>query len=403
MAGPRWGEWWRVTRYTLFTGVAPQVAVARSPALRRLRVVAYCAVGFWGGFVALLTAPGSVRGTPLAVLIALVVTTPAVIAIRSPLWAWRVALVLIVLTPLLHPGSMRQWGWAWSPGLALVTGLLLYVVAESHTQGVVARVAVVTGAVLPLHVGDWRDWLMLLVMMTVLLVLGNTVRQRRIAEDQRAAAATRSAVFAERARIARELHDVVAHHMSVLTLRTDSARFRFPDLPSDVRAEFAELSETAREGMVEMRRLLGVLRAEGADAEATAPQPGAHQVGELAERVRALGMDCEVQVRGDFDHLPAGVALSVYRIVQEALSNAARHATGSRIAVELAADEVSVQVVVRNTAGARPAERGGPGHGLLGMRERVAMLGGTLEAGATGDGGFRVAAWLPVVEREEHG
>lgn len=402
MAGSRASEWWRWTRYTLFTGTAPQVEVARSPALRRLRVVVYCAVGFWGGFVALLTAPGSMRGTPLAVLIALVVTAPAVVAIRSPLWAWRLALVLIVLTPLVHPGSLRQWGWAWSPGLALVTGLVLYVVAESHTQRVVARVAVVTAAVLPLHVGDPRNWLMLLAMMTVLLVLGNTVRQRRIAEAQRAAAATKSAVFAERARIARELHDVVAHHMSVLTLRTDSARFRFPDLPSDVRAEFAELSETAREGMVEMRRLLGVLRAEGAE-QPTEPQPVAHQIDELVERVRALGMDCEVQLRGDFDDLPAGVALSVYRIVQEALSNAARHATGSRVAVELMVDEVSVQAVVRNTAGDTPAERGGPGHGLLGMRERVAMLGGTLEAGATGDGGFRVAAWLPVAEREEHG
>ena len=402
MAGSRWGEWWRWTRYTLFTGNAPQVAVTRSPALRRLRVVAYCGIGFWGGFVALLTAPGTMRGTPLAVALAVVVAVPAVLALRSPLWAWRLALVLIGLSPLVYPGSARQWGWAWSPGLALVTALVLYVVAESHTQGVVARVAVVTGAVLPLHVGDWRDWLMLLAMMTVLLVLGNTVRQRRIAEDQRAAAATRSAVFAERARIARELHDVVAHHMSVLTLRTDSARFRFPDLPADERAEFAELSETAREGMVEMRRLLGVLRTENT-GEPAEPQPGASRIGELADRVRALGMDCEVDLRGDFDEVPAGGALSVYRIVQEALSNAARHATGSRVAVELMVDEVSVQAVVRNTAGAAPAERGGPGHGLLGMRERVAMLGGTLEAGATADGGFRVAAWLPVAEREEHG
>ncbi|MGA6167525.1 sensor histidine kinase [Amycolatopsis magusensis] len=396
----RWGEWWRVTRYTLFTGALPQVEVSKSVALRRLRVVIYCAVGIWAAFVAALTAPPSVAGTPLVFLLALLVLAPALVAVRSPLWAWRLALVLIAITPLVHPGSVRQWGWAWSPGLALVTALVLYVVAESHTQAVVARVAVVTAAFLPLHVGDWRNWLMLVVLMTVLLVLGNTVRQRRIAERQRAASATRNAVFAERARIARELHDVVAHHMSVLALRTDSARFRFPELPGDVRTEFAELSETAREGMVEMRRLLGVLRAEGADAGPTAPQPTAAQIAELAERVRSLGMDCELDVRGEFGDLPAGVALSVYRIVQEALSNAARHATGSRVVVELAAHGDAVGVTVRNSAGGGVPERGGPGHGLLGMRERVAMLGGTLEAGATGDGGFRVAARLPVGERE---
>ncbi|AXB43126.1 sensor histidine kinase [Amycolatopsis albispora] len=399
MASTRWGEWARVVRSTLFTGARPQAEVSRSAALRRLRVVVYCAVGFWGAFVAVLTAPGSLRGTAFAVPVALAIAAPAVLAVRSPLWAWRVLLVLIALTPLAHPGSAAQWGWAWSPGLALVTALVLYVVAESHEQGVVAVVAVVTAALLPLHVGDFRDWLLLVVMMVVVLVLGNTVRQRRIAEHQRAAAATRTAVFAERARIARELHDVVAHHMSVLTLRTDSARFRFPDLPSEVRAEFAELSETAREGMVEMRRLLGVLRAEGTEVP-TEPQPVAPQITGLVDRVRALGVECELEVRGDLDALPAGVALSIHRIVQEALSNAARHATGSRITVELAVDEVSVQAVVRNTAGARPAERTGPGHGLLGMRERVAVLGGTLEAGATGDGGFRVAAWLPVAERE---
>jgi signal transduction histidine kinase len=242
--------------------------------------------------------------------------------------------------------------------------------------------------------------------MTGLLLAGNAVRQRRVAEQEsaeqqrrRAAEETRTAVLEERARIARELHDVVAHHMSVLALRADSARYRFPGLPDDLRAEFAELTGTAREGMTEMRRLLGVLRTDST-AGPMAPQPGVARVAELADRVRALGTACAVRVHGDFDALPAGVALSAYRIVQEALSNAVRHSPGAAIDLEVRVGAGSVHAAVRNAPGGRGRPAATTGHGLLGMRERAAMLGGTLVAGPTADGGFEVTADLPLDHEE---
>jgi signal transduction histidine kinase len=344
----------------------------------------------------------------VGVVFALAAVTPGVVALSSPLWAWRVLLVLIVLTPPLYPRMTESWGWAWSPGLALTAALVLYLVGESHAQTVLVCVAVVSVAAMAPYVRDWRDLVLLAALTSVPLFLGNTVRQRRLAEKdriaqqhRRIAEETRVAVLEERARIARELHDVVAHHMSVLALRTDSARYRFPGLDEDLRAEFTALTDTAREGMVELRRLLGVLRTES-DGAPTAPQPDIARVVELVERVRALGTACTLDVRGDFDVLPAGVALSLYRIVQEALSNAARHAPGAAVRVELHVDVTAVHATVCNDPGgsAGPRDPGGSGQGLLGMRERVAMLSGKLEAGATADGGFRVAVAIPLEEKE---
>jgi signal transduction histidine kinase len=406
MAGRvRWDEVWRSTRHVLYAGVRPEVR-ARSAGLARLRAAAVVGIGLWGGFLAAQTAPGEPAGSPLALALAAAATVPAIVAVRSPLWAWRLLVVLIVATPVAYPALPRFWGWPWSPGLALTAALVWFLVAAGHAQGVLVVVGVVSAAAMGVWTGDWRDLALLVALMTALLLAGNAVRQRRVAEREsaeqqrrRAAEETRAAVLEERARIARELHDVVAHHMSVLALRTDSARYRFPGLPDDLRTEFAELTGTAREGMVEMRRLLGVLRTEST-GEPVEPQPDVRRVAELAERVRALGATCAVRVHGEFDALPAGVALSAYRIVQEALSNAVRHSPGAAIDVELRIDAGSVRAAVRNAPGgpARPA--GTAGHGLLGMRERAAMLGGTLVAGPTADGGFEVTAELPLDHEE---
>ncbi|WP_410657225.1 sensor histidine kinase [Amycolatopsis sp. lyj-112] len=403
----RWGERLQVARYTLYAGARPEVG-ARSAGLRRLRAVAVAGIGIWAGFVSALMTPSEAVGSPRVVVLAVAAMVPAFLAIRSPLWAWRVLVVLILVTPAVQPALPRMWGWPWSPGLALTAALVLYLVAAGHSQAVLVVVAVVSAAAIAVPLRDWRDLALVVAMMTSLLVGGNAVRQRRVAElesaeQQRRLAAeeTRAAVLEERARIARELHDVVAHHMSVLALRTDSARYRFPGMAEDLRTEFAELTGTAREGMVEMRRLLGVLRADGAGGPVT-PQPDATRVGELVERVRALGTPCALRVDGDFDALPAGVALSAYRIVQEALSNAVRHAPGAEITVELRVDQDSVHAVVRNAPGGAGTVDEGAGHGLLGMRERAAMLGGGLRAEPTADGGFEVAAKLPL-DQEENG
>jgi signal transduction histidine kinase len=401
-------EWGKAGRRAVLDALGPHTlprVVARSPALRRLRAVAVTGVGLWAGFVALLTAPREIGG-PLALLLAVLTVVPALVALRSPMWAWRLLVVLVVLTPVLNPGTTRLWGWPWSPGLALTAALVLFVVATAHEQAVLFVVAAVTSLAMACWVGDGRDLALLVALVAVVLVVGNAVRQRRVAERdsaeqhrRRAEEAARTAVLEERARIARELHDVVAHHMSVLAVRADSARYRFAALPADVVTEFAELTETARSGMTEMRRLLGVLRTE--DDSATAPQPAATSLPELVERVRALGTPCGITLRGELDRVPAGVGLSVYRIVQEALSNAVRHAPGAGIEVDVRVDAGSVRAVVHNAPGGAGETGTGAGHGLIGMRERAVLLGGKLAAGPTDEGGFEVAVQLPLVAEED--
>ncbi|MFD8495428.1 sensor histidine kinase [Amycolatopsis sp. NPDC059657] len=394
-------RWWDVVRWTVYAGTArPPRPV--SAGLRVLRAVAVLGIGSWAGFVATVTAITQGRGALLPAALGVATLLPAVVGLRSPLWAWRVFVVLILATPLAYAGWVASWGWPWSPGLALTAALVLYLVGETHDQPVLACVAVISVAAMAPFVRDWRDLVLLAALTSVPLFIGNLVRQRRLAEQerlarhqQRIAEDTKLAVLEERTRIARELHDVVAHHMSVLALRTDSARYRFPAMTDDLRTEFAALTDTAREGMTELRRLLGVLRTES-DAAPTSPQPDIARVADLVGRVRALGTDCTLEVHGDFDALPAGVGLSLYRIVQEALSNAARHSPGAAVRVEVRVEAGVVRATVCND----PSESTGPieppGHGLLGMRERVTMLSGKLETGATPDGGFRVALAIPL-------
>ncbi|GAA1993767.1 sensor histidine kinase [Amycolatopsis minnesotensis] len=401
-----WRTWWDALRYTVVATAGPQVP-PRSAALRRIRGAVIVGVGLWAGFLAVLTTSAASQVKLPAIVLGVLAVAPAVLAVRWPLWAWRLLVVLLAVTPAWYQGFGRFWGWAWSPGLALTAALVFSVVGAAHAQPVLVWVALLSLTEFAFFVRDWRDLFLLAAVVTALLLLGNTRRQRRLAEHDRIeqqrgrlAEETRAAVLEERARIARELHDVVAHHMSVLALRADSARYRYPGLADEVRTEFAGLTETAREGMTELRRLLGVLRTE--ESSPTDPQPDAEKVVELVDRVRALGTPCTLDVHGSFDGLPAGVALSVYRIVQEALSNAVRHAPGAAIEVGLRIERDSIRAAVRNGPGEPPgpAEPGGKGHGLLGMRERVAMLDGTLVADATEEGGFRVEVTVPFEEKE---
>ncbi|WP_181773637.1 sensor histidine kinase [Amycolatopsis pittospori] len=396
--------WWDVLLHVAFTGTdTPSI---RSVGLRRLRTVAIVGGGLWAGFLTFAIGSAPPAAKTFNVLISVI---PCLLAIRSPLWGWRALLVGIVLTPPTLPRMVQFWSWPWSPGLALAAAVVFYLVGASNDQRELACAALISFAAMAPFLRDWRDTALLVVLGGMLFFLGNTVRQRRLAEearaadqDRRIAEERRAAVLEERAVIARELHDVVAHHMSVLALRADSARFRFAgpgkaDLDEGVLREFADLAGTAREGMTELRRLLGVLRSGDGDA-LVAPQPGLAMVSELVDRVRAAGTPCELDVRGDLDVVPAGVALSVCRIAQEALSNAIRHAPGAPVSVELVAHPRSVRLVIENGPGERPTRTGqtGAGHGLLGMRERAAMLAADLDARVKPDGGFRVALTVPL-------
>jgi len=204
-------------------------------------------------------------------------------------------------------------------------------------------------------------------------------------------------VLEERARIARELHDVVAHHMSLIAVRAETAPYRLPGLPEAARAEFGSLSEVAREALTEMRRLLGVLRND--QPAALAPQPQLADLPELIDAARQAGVSVELSAPSALGRVPPGVGVCAYRIVQESLSNASQHAPGAAVTVSVGHDDGAVLLRVANGPGASPGPSGhGPGHGLTGMRERVALLGGSLSAGPAPDGGFVISAVLPVGE-----
>ncbi len=207
----------------------------------------------------------------------------------------------------------------------------------------------------------------------------------------------RIAVAQERARIARELHDVVAHAVSVIVVQADGAGYAVRSQPEVAERALGTISATGREALTELRRLLGVLRSEGGESD-LAPQPGARSISDLAERVRAIGVPVRLDLAGELDDLPAGVGLGIYRIVQEALTNTIKHAgPGARAAVQVSriGDRVELDVIDRGPGSSRGLAADG-GNGLIGMRERANVFGGTLHAGPHADGGWRVRAVLPV-------
>ncbi|GAB3661737.1 histidine kinase [Glycomyces tarimensis] len=225
----------------------------------------------------------------------------------------------------------------------------------------------------------------------------------RVAEEEQVASAERGRrrMLEERTRIARELHDIVAHHMSVIAVQASTAEYRLQGLDDAARAEFQSISEQARESLTEMRRLLAVLRNED-EAGLREPQPGPEGIGGLVEAVDRSGTPTTLTTVDLPGGLPETVALTVYRVVQEALSNVVRHAAGAATEVEVRGEDGSVVVTVVNAPppdGGAPPEPDGAGLGLVGMRERVVLEGGTLDAGPTARGGFRVRAVLPATAR----
>ena len=235
-----------------------------------------------------------------------------------------------------------------------------------------------TGFALAVGVGVWA--------------LGEAARNRRAAIDE----AARRAVGEEQARIARELHDVIAHSVSTIVVQAAAADDVFDNRPDQARAALRSIERTGRDALDELRRLLGAVRP-GTGAEPSGPQPGLDQLDELAEPLRAGGLSVVVRREGPATTLPAGVDLSAYRLIQEALTNTVRHARATRaeVTVRYGADAVELDVRDDGRAAGSGAANG-TGHGLAGMRERAALLGGTLDAGPLPGGGYRVHARLPL-------
>jgi signal transduction histidine kinase len=227
----------------------------------------------------------------------------------------------------------------------------------------------------------------------------HTWKQRAKAAEEEKQTATQLAVEHERARIARELHDVITHNVSVMVVQAGAARKVMDSSPVDAREALLAVEAGGRAAMAELRHVMGLLTTDGVVAGGVelSPQPGLDQVSVLAERVRAAGAPVELVVSGTRVPLPQGVDLVAYRVVQEALTNAMKHAVGAQVRVEIGYAPSSVSINVLDSGGVAAAGVTGAGRGLVGMRERLAVYGGTLVAGPRPTGGYRVSAVIPVV------
>jgi signal transduction histidine kinase len=232
------------------------------------------------------------------------------------------------------------------------------------------------------------------VMLLVRRVIGDRDRRAQIAERERDVAA-REAVVEERARIARELHDVIAHHVSMIVLQAGAERRVLDDSNASTREVLESVEQIGRGALTEMRRLLGMLR--GDAHEPLSPQPGLDDVPTLVGQLREAGLPVELKVEGERRELPVGIELSAYRIVQEALTNTLKYAGTARACVRVGFEPGALELEVADDGdGDAAVTPGGSGHGLMGMSERVALFGGVFEAGPRPEGGYRVRARLPL-------
>jgi len=379
----------------------PAVRGWRSPQERH---VAYAALGV--ATLALCVANLAGIATVGQLLLAVPVVAPLPLAARYPMLAWRIGWLALLLVPLV-PASWRG-GWPWGPGqmLALLGAFYLAGIRQQRPE---------LWWMWALSLIPWWLWLIadmpdltgpvsatIVFTATVIAVdsIGPRLRAQHalaVQTERAEAERARRAVLEERTRIAREMHDVVAHHMSLIAVRAETAPYRLSGLTEPARSEFGSLSAEAREALAQMRRLLGVLRQD--QAAVLAPQPQLADLPALVDTARRAGVSVELSVPPAPGQVPSGVGVCAYRIVQESLSNASQHAPGAAVTVSVDHEAGAVLLRVANGPGGPTGPAGnkhGPGHGLTGMRERVALLGGSLSAGPVPDGGFVVSAVLPL-------
>ncbi|MCM3302361.1 sensor histidine kinase [Streptomyces pseudogriseolus] len=380
--------------------------------------------GFWAVILFGLSVVGGAtteesRGTelpaltvPVVLLLSLVVALRRRMPERMLVLALGVGLAQLVLDVATGPAdfallvivyTVAAVGARWASRLALAAGLCAAPLAQlrwpSPHSSTFENVALSIILAVPFALA----W-----------VLGDSIRTRRayFAQlEERAArlekereAQAKVAVAAERARIARELHDVVAHNVSVMVVQADGAAYVLDAAPDQAKKALETISGTGRQALAEMRRLLGVLRTgEHQEAGEYVPQPGLQQIEDLVEQCRESGLPVDFKVEGTPRELPRGVELTAYRIVQEALTNTRKHGgPNAGASVRLVYFDDGLGLLVEDDGKGAPHELyeeggfDGQGHGLIGMRERVGMVGGTLDAGPRPGGGFRISALLPL-------
>jgi signal transduction histidine kinase len=343
----------------------------------------------------------------VSLLLALAGTVPVAVARRLPFIA------ALVVTAAIEITASRRVAVPVAAVIALVvTAYLVGLVRSAAHAAIVVAPYMLVAIVQPWGQGtaERLGMIALLGLAFAAVAIGRRRRTRVQAAaheaTERALAGTllENAERGERARIARELHDVVAHHISMISVQAETARLTTPGLPDEGAARLRAIGDTARTALTEMRRLLGMLREDSRPREPSdqpgaaadrAPQPDLTQINELVDQARAsTGAAVRLVVQGGVEPLDPGVELVAYRIVQEALTNARRHAPDAAVAVELDYGADALRVLVRDN-GPGPAPDARPGHGILGMRERAAIVGGALSTGAAPGGGYLVIAVLP--------
>ncbi|WP_091066908.1 sensor histidine kinase [Micromonospora humi] len=395
---------WRALRRAVWAADPPPArpASTRWPALAPyLGPIGLLAVV--GLFAATLASENERHLPGLVTIVFAALTVAPLLALpRRPLLAWRLTVVALSVCTFNPPAGAP---WPWNPVLVLGSLLVVAVVAARVDRPVLVWVGLIT-SVPVLTLVDRNNQVGVLALLLTLLVLGDLVRGNRTSRRALAAQtalsereAERRAVLEERARIAREMHDVVAHHMSMIAVQAETAPYRLADVREPARQEFVAIADAAREALTDMRRLLGVLRSEPTGPQ-TAPQPGLADLDGMVDGARRAGLPVRLEVDEPLAAVPGPVGLAAYRIVQEGLANAARHAPGGEVRVVVRATAGALTVRIVNTAGSpgSPAGERGSGHGVTGMRERARALGGAFTAGPLDDGGYAVDARLPYEE-----
>lgn len=355
-------------------------------------VIMLAVIGFGlGNLIAGAWRPPGFVPTWVAVLFLVLASLPVVLRRFWPVTAYRGGLVAGAVAVLLG----AQWA------VVLAIGLALYVVVADRPrrQGIVNLAIGLAFALLPLvspgpeRLGEIAfGWAVLI----ACAACGIAVQERRDRVEATLLRRERQAVAEERMRIARELHDVVAHSMSLITVKAAVANHVAEQHPEQAREALRVIEAAGRDGLAELRRMLGVLRSAEDPCGDLAPTPTVGDLPGLVERAASAGVTASLDVRGT-DALPEAVGLTVYRIVQEAVTNVVKHAAPASCAVtvQVADGQVRIEVVDDGTCDI-PDRQGAPGHGLIGMRERVMTYAGSFSAGPRPDGGFAVTATLPI-------
>jgi signal transduction histidine kinase len=347
-------------------------------------------------------------GTPQHLLdIALIL--PLVLRRRAPVLTFTVICLLLLAqawafdTPrygdvalLIALHAVAAYGPVWAVWASLGTGILGAAVAGVRWAQAIHDVGSIVSYFLPLSALVCAAWMLgYLARTRRAYVAGLEERADQLERD--AAQQAQIATAAERARIAREMHDVVAHSLSVMVVQADGALYAAEKRPEVAVQTLRTISETGRTSLTEMRKLLGLLRDEG-NGSPLAPRPGAGDIHELVDQLRSSGLAIELNVLGDLDRLDPATGLTAYRIVQEALTNTLKHAgPGVTASVDLRVTTDSIRIQVDDDGRGGTAADDGQGHGILGIRERIAVHDGVVEAGPRPGGGFRVQAIVPLV------